>query len=266
MNFKTASTLLMAGLTVASLISGCGKTSPAAASSTRLPGRAPLQGAYPAPGAIPYGNGAPQLGAGLPGAPGGPGDAQQVLAAVRLAQQSQRGFTGTILTYEKGPKGDTETDTLSIAYKRPSTLRLEMTHASGQAQGCKVLWDGSDSLKVKPTFMPFSVGVGIGDSRVVSKNGWTIKETDVSCILGVVLDPGAQVRNLGPQTIDGKAVTLLEVHSPKSPHGVTLEQIGIDMQMNLPVVRLMYMGKTLAYKLVAKTFRLQVPTDDQLSI
>jgi hypothetical protein len=259
---KTATSLLMAGLTVTSLITGCGKTSPSAVSSTHLPSRAPLQGAYPAPGSV----GAPQLGAGLPGAAGGAGDAQQVLAAVRVAQQSQKGFTGTILTYEKGPKGDSESETLSVAYKRPSTLRLEMVKASGQAQGCKVLWDGSDNMKIKPTFLPFSMPIGVGDSRVISKNGWTIKETDVSCILGVVLDPGAQVKNLGPQTVDGKAVTLLEVHSPKSPHGVTVEQIGIDTQINLPVVRMMYKGPTMAYKLVAKTFRLQVPTDDQLSI
>jgi hypothetical protein len=272
MKKMNASALMIASLTAAAMLAGCGKTSPAASTSS-LPARAGLQNgaptsAYPGaayPGAVP--GAVPGAPGAVPGAPGaaGAGNATAILAAVRQAQSTQTGFTATIETYEKGPK-DAETETLDVAYKRPSTLAVHIVKASGDANGAKVLWTGGSDMKVKPTWMPFSVGVGITDSRVVSKNGWTIKETDVSCILGVLLDPSAQVKPLGAQTIQGQPTQLLEVHSPKSPKGVTMEQIGISPTNNLPNCRLMFKGTTLAYRLVVKTFKLGVPSSDKLSI
>jgi hypothetical protein len=268
MKKTNASVLMVAGLTAAALLAGCGKSSPAASTSS-LPARAGLQNGYTQqPGQYPGAMPGVMPGAGMPGAPGaaGAGNAQQILALVRQAQATQTGFTASIETYEKGPKGDSETETLDVAYKRPSTLKVEIVQATGDAKGAKVLWTGGSDMKVKPSWMPFSVGVSISDSRVVSKNGWTIKETDVSTILGVLLDPSAQVKVIGPQVVQGKQTTLLEVHSPKSPHGVTMEQIGIDPSNNLPNCRMMYKGQTMAYRLVTKTFRLGVPSSDKLSI
>lgn len=271
MKKTNASVLMIASLTAATLLAGCGKTSPAASTSS-LPARSGLTqqpAQYPGmvPGQTLMPGQMPGMPGQMPGAAGAAGgNAAQILALVRQAQAAQTGFTAQIETYEKGPKGDSETETLDVAYKRPSTLRVDITNATGEAKGAKVLWTGGSDMKVKPSWMPFSVGVGITDSRVVSKNGWTIKETDVSCILGVLLDPSAQVKLIGPQVVSGKQTTLLEVHSPKSPKGVTMEQIGIDSSNNLPNVRLMYKNQTLVYRLVTKTFKLGVPSSDKLSI
>ncbi|MDB5098240.1 MAG: hypothetical protein JWM80_2661 [Cyanobacteria bacterium RYN_339] len=263
MKKMNASALMLASLTAVAVLAGCGKTSPAASTSS-LPARSGLQNG---PTQQPLGTAPGALPGAVPGAaPGAAGaNPATILAAVRQAQATQTGFTATIETYEKGPK-DAETETLDVAYKRPSTLMVHIVKASGDASGAKVLWTGGSDMKVKPTWMPFSVGVSITDSRVVSKNGWTIKETDVSTILGVLLDPSAQVKALGAQSIQGQPTQLLEVHSPKSPKGVTMEQIGIDPKNNLPNCRLMYKGTVLSYRLVVKSFKLGVPASDALSI
>src|SRR4051794_14576080 len=103
MKKMNASVLMIAGLTAAAMLAGCGKTSPAASTSS-LPTRSGLQNgaptsAYPgppspgaAPGAVP---------AAPPGAaPGAAGAATPppILAAVRQAQATQTGFTATIET------------------------------------------------------------------------------------------------------------------------------------------------------------------------
>ena len=241
--------LFSCALALATLLAGCGKTPTAV-----LTHRAPLNNNGPLP-AMPAAPTANPVG----------GDATQILAAVRTAQQAQTGFTATVETFEQGPK-DSETETLDVAWKRPNTLRIHILKATGSAQDAKVLWDGSESMKVKPNWLPFSVGVGIHDDRVASKNGWTIKQTDVSCILGVLLDAATKATVVGPAVIAGKSVTVLNVISPKSPAGVTNEQIGIDPTLNLPISRAMYKGQKLAYRLVAKNFKLGTPSAEALKI
>ena len=190
----------------------------------------------------------------------------RIMAAVQQASLAQQGFSATINTWERAPDGSKSTGTVSAWWKRPSTLKIDITKGDATSQGVTALWDGSDQMKVKPSYMPFAVSLPITDSRLISKNGWTIKDTDVSGMLNVLLDPAAQIQELGPQVIDGKSVFLLSVQSPKSPTGVTREQIGIDTTQNLPVVRLMYKGDSLIYKLVATTFKLGTPSGDDISI
>lgn len=262
---KSAVARLVAGVAAATVMAGCGHST---ATTPKVPSRAPLQ-TYPGAG---YGMAQP--GAGLPGAPGMPGapgaagmpTVQQLLAAVQQVRATDQGFSANISTYEKGPDGSTSNQVLDVWWKKPNTLKIHIVKGDSQSNDCQVLWDGSSNMKVKPNFLPFAVNVSINDSRVVSKNGWSIKQTDVSCILNVLLDPGAQAQMLGFQNVDGKQVFLLDVHSPKSPSGVTHEQIGIDPNLNIPVVRLMYKGQTLAYKLVAKTFILKTPSSSNLSL
>jgi hypothetical protein len=257
---------LLVSLSLLTLLAGCGRTPAAAPYSNRMALRPALQSGAPNGAATGYG--APQVGAGLTGAPGAPGapNLQALMASVRQAQQAQQGFTGSIDTWEKGPDNTTSSQTLSAWWKRPSTLKITITKGDSTSQGVSASWDGSNTMKVKPGYLPFAMSMPITDSRIVSKNGWTIKDTDISGMLGVLLDPGAQVQMVGPQVVDGKAVTMVTVHSPKSPKGVTQEQMGIDPIQNVPVVRLMYKGPTIVYKLVAKTFKLSVPSSSETSL
>ena len=166
-----------------SLLAGCGKTSPAASTSS-LPARSGLTqqpaqypGMVPGQTAMPGMNGMP--GMTVPGAAGAAaGNAAQILALVRQAQAAQTGFTAQIETYEKGPKGDSEQETLEVAYKRPSTLRVDITQATGEAKGAKVLWTGGSEMKVKPSWivsheLPLEKAPEAYKNFDARKDGWT---------------------------------------------------------------------------------------------
>ncbi|MFN3428342.1 MAG: hypothetical protein ACK46X_00150 [Candidatus Sericytochromatia bacterium] len=257
---KTTTALMAAALLTSTVLVGCGATPSATEPPTRQ--QVPVRGLQPAAGWSAQPDAPAQM------APAGVTDAQaqQLLAGVRKAQTANRGFTATVQTWEKGA-GKTEAGTLKIAFKKPSVMRLEIQKSTNtQAQGVKLRWEGGSEFKIKPTWMPFAVGVGITDKRVISLNGWTIKETDVTCILNVLLDPATQVKFLGPQTMEGLSLVAVEVRSPKSPKGVTHEVVGIDPQSGLPKARMLYKGQELVYKLSVKTMALKVPSESELSM
>lgn len=251
--------LLCLGLVAAVLMAGCGSTPTSTSSKLR---RSPLQGAAPlaGPGMMPAGG---QMGM-QPGAGGG--DVQGLLAAVRQAQATQQGFTATLDTYEKGPKGDEENQTLKVSYKRPSTLKIHITKGSGQSNDAKVLWTGGGDLKVKPSFLPFSVSKSISDEAIKTRNGWTIKDTCPAGILDSMLDPAAQVQIMGEQNLMGKQLVMCNVNSPRKPKGATHEIIGVDKANMLPAFREVYKGQTVMYRLAIKSMKMGVPSSSEFEI
>lgn len=257
---KKIAVLMAAGLLASTMLAGCGANP--AANSTPTRSQVPAQRLAPAPGYQP---------GQMPGAGGGGAmdqKTQQLMQIIRQAYMTNTGFKATISTYEHG-KGKTETDTLKIAYqKSPLRMRLDILSATNsQAKGVKLHWEGGSDFKIKPTWMPFAVGVGIDDNRVISLNGWTIKETDVTCIFNVLLDPSTQVKVLGDnQNFDGQMLTAVEVHSPKSPKGVDREVVGIDPTNGLPKARLMFQGQNLLYKLTVKSLQLGKPAAGETDI
>lgn len=257
---------LTAGIVAAVLLAGCG-SSPTA-SSNKFRNRSPLQGAAPMAGVGgqvgPNGQMLGPNGQPMPGAGGG--DVQGLLAAVRQAQQGQQGFSATIDTYEKGPKGDEENQTLKISYKRPSTLKIHITKGSGQSQDAKVLWTGGSDLKVKPSFLPFSVSKSISDEAIKTRNGWTIKDTCPAGILDSLLDPGAQVQILGEQNLMGKQMVMVNVNSPRKPKGATHEILGIDKANMLPAFREVYKNQAVMYRLAIKAMKMGVPGSSEFEI
>lgn len=253
---KLARALALTSFAALTLV-GCG-SSPTTAKRVTKPQQLPTNRMQTAPGALQ----APPAGTAV----GTPQELQALLAKVRAAQTANQGFSATVETYDKGP-GGTESDTIKVAYKKPSTLRLEMVKASGQAQGAKISWTGGSELKVKPTFLPFATTLDINDDKVKSKNGWTIKQTEVNAIFKVLFDPAAQITIKGQQAGDaGKTMIMLEARSTQSPKGITHEVIGIDTVSSLPGCRLIYRGQELAYRVMIKNMRLSVPSSSELEI
>lgn len=189
----------------------------------------------------------------------------QMLNSLRQAQQQIPGFTATVETFDKGPSGQ-ESTTMKVAYKKPSTLRIEMVKASGQAQGAKILWTGGSNLKIKPSFLPMTVEKSISDEMVKSKNGWTLKDTEVGAIFRVLFDPQTRIQAKGVQPIEGRPLAMFELQSPASPKGCTHEAIGIDPQTGLPGVRMMFKGQTLIYKLLLKNMVVKPPSSSELEV
>ncbi|MDB5098241.1 MAG: hypothetical protein JWM80_2662 [Cyanobacteria bacterium RYN_339] len=235
---------------------GCGSQPATAARTTSKPAANPL------------GNRNLPLAGPLAGATGGAQTSAQVLQMVRAAQASTQGFTATVETFDKGAAG-TESDTIKVAYKKPNTLHLNMVKATGQAQDAVIVWTGGDNLqiKVKVGFMPITTSLSVTDARVKSKNGWTIKQTEVNAIFKVLFDPAAQIKVAGTQPGDGgKPMTMLEVKSTQSPPGADHEVIGVDAATGLPGCRLLYKGTDLIYRVAIKNLRLGVPSATELAI
>jgi outer membrane lipoprotein-sorting protein len=249
---KTFSALLAVGFIASTLMAGCG-ANPAATNRTQaLRNRMPVQGQMPM---------------GQPGARNTAADAQvpQLLAAVNQANMRTQGFSATVETYDKGPSGSC-TQTLKVAFKKPSSLKINIVKDAGGNDGVQALWTGGAQLQVKPKFPPMTVSLGVTDQRLTSKNGWTIKDTGVAAIQAVLLNPASQIHILGDQQLEGKNMVMVEVHSPASPKGSDHEVIGIDPNTAMPGFRAIYNGQTLLYKLTIKSMVLNAPASSALQI
>jgi hypothetical protein len=186
-------------------------------------------------------------------------------AALRQTQASMKGFTASAEVFDKGPKGMV-TESIKFAFAKPSTLKITVVGSSDGNKDAQLVWPGGDTIKVKPSYLPFSISLGMTDDRMVSKNGWPLKDTDVNAILRVLLDPAAQLTPLADQVLDGKRLSIVEVHSAQSPKGATREVIGVDKQTSLPALRMIYKGDTLMYRLTIKTMTLKAPSQDELKV
>jgi hypothetical protein len=242
---------VLIGLLLVAGASGCG-TTPAAP----RPPRVASLGAPPA-GQVPL--------APVPASAAGPQDAQTLRALVAAAHAQVPGLDATIETYDKGPRGQ-ETNTIRIAYKKPYTMRIEMVKATGTAHGARILWTGTETLRIKPSFLPMAVEKRIDDAQTVSKNGWTIRHTGVHAIFKVLLDPAAQVRALGSQVMEGRTLEGVEVRSTESPAGATHEIIAIDPVQRLPVVRAVYRGPQLLYRATIKQMAVKSIGQSELAL
>lgn len=253
---KKLSTLLAAGVMVATALVGCGAAPTAPEKPTR---RQPAQQMQQLP----------QQGVGAQQAPlaGAAGDAQvkQLLAAVAATNQRATGFSATLDVFDKGATGS-NTQTLKVAFKKPNNLKINIVKDAGGNEGVTALWAGSSKLQVKPKFPPVTVSLDVTDKRVTSQNGWTIKDTGVAAILNVLLNPQNQIKSLGNQVVNGKNLAMLEVKSPVSPSGATHEVIGIDPAVNLPAFRAVYKGQTVMYKLSIKSISMTAPTVAEMSL
>lgn len=244
--------LLTIGM-VSALLAGCGGSPTGTSSKVK---RSSLQGSAPLVQA-------PQPGqAGMP--PGG-GDATALLMAVSQAQAAQNGFTATVDTYEKGPKG-TDTQTLKVAFKRPQTLKIHIVKGAGQSNDAKVLWTGGNDIKVKPSFLPFAVSKSISDEALKTYNGWTIKDTCPNAILDQLMDTSAQKTIIGEQALVGKQLIMVKVISGKRPKGSTHEIHGIDKATMLPAFREVYKDQAVMYRLTMKVFKSGTPSESELSL
>lgn len=247
--------LLVTGLILATAISGCGSD----ATGTRprqMKQKQPVLGAAPAgqmPGQMP--------GQVAPGA----GDARQLIAAVKQTSDTSRGFTATIEAYDSGAEGSS-TQTLKIAYKKPNTLKITIMKDSNGNTGVQALWGGGSDIKVKPKFPPMAISLSATDKRVISKNGWSIKDTGVGAILNVLFDPSAQVKLVGDQPVGGKLLTMVDVTSRQSPKGADHELIGIDKALMLPAYRCVYKGTKVLYKMTMKSMNLKPPSSSDFAI
>ena len=200
-----------------------------------------------------------------PAAGGGLQDPQAIRAVVAAAYGRAPGLDATIETYDKGPRGQ-ETNTIKLIFRKPHSVKVEMVKATGVTQGARIVWTGTETLRIKPTFLPMAVEKRIDDEQTMSKNGWTIRHTGVHALFKVLLDPAAQVRHAGSLVVDGRPTEALEVRSSESPSGISHEVIAIDPAKQLPVMRAIYRGQQLIYRATLKQVTVRAVSQGELSL
>lgn len=199
--------------------------------------------------ALPQAGLAPQL-PGQLGAATGATALVPLLNQMSQAYKAVQGFSATIETYDVGPKGSGNT-TVKVQFKRPQTLAIEVIKGA-DGVGARFLYTGGSDIKARPQFPPLTVTLPLTDSRIVSQNGWTLKQTGVGAIYEVLFDAAAQNRILGDAVVDGKPCQVIEVHSTKSPAGTSKELISIDKATFFPLQRQVFQGEKMVFNLGLK--------------
>lgn len=233
-------------------LAGCGKSPTAVKVKTSRQG---LQQTQQPTGQVP--------GFGLPGVPGAPGAADprvgQLLQGIAaLKQNGQSADTIVKVTYNKDD-GTTKHVRSHYRFQKPSKHYLEVL-ASNEPKvvGTKVSWSGSNKANVRTKFIGFwlTVSLELHDDRLRDQRGNFLDETAIDRSLATIIDPGAQVSLKGEGELNGKRIAILDVVSPLKLKSVTRDVFGIDVQTFQPLMREMYKGDKLIYKMTVESAKL----------
>lgn len=196
-------------------------------------------------------------------------DAAALRAGLAKLYEAAPGLKATVETLDVGPKGQESVTVLGVASLKPLPIFIEVQKGNGE--GTKLRWEGGDSLKAKPKFPPIAVTLKLTDERVVTGNGWTLRDTAVAALFDVALDPAAKVERLADVAVDGVACAQLRVESAKSPKGASYEVLALDLATLRPRRREVFGAKAdgrigLMYRLVMKRLELVKPSPKELEL
>jgi hypothetical protein len=236
--------LLAVSLAAASLagLVGCGANTPARPArkvASQPLNRAPLQGMQPgvagqlAPGAV------------------DPRVAQILQGVAQVRDQSQGADVVVKITYYKDD-GSIKHVRSRYKFQKPQRNFIEVLASNeDKVVGTKVSWKGDGKASVRTKFIGFwvTVSLDLHDDRLRDQRGNFLDETSISRALETLLDPGARVTFKGEGNLAGRPMVVLDVVSPLSLKNVTREVYGIDPTINQPIMREMYKGDKLIWKM-----------------
>lgn len=234
--------LALAGLT------GCGKESPARPArkvSGQTFDRNPMQGL-------------PSTGQAQPGAPGqADPKVAQLLAATQQMRQASTGAEVVVkLTYYKDDGSVKHVRSRCKYSKSPQRNYVEVLGSNEEkVVGTKVSWKTDGKANVRTKFIGFwvTVTIDLHDDRLRDQRGNFLDETAIDRSLATLLDPGARVTFKGEGNLNGRPMVVLDVVSPLSLKNVTREVYGLDPTTCQPIMREMYKGEKLIWKMIAES-------------
>jgi hypothetical protein len=243
-------TSILLATSVAVALVGCGKTPTAPKMKAS---RATLQRTLPA-GQV------PALGQQLPGT-ADPRVGQLLAGVAQLQANGQTADTLVKVIYNLDD-GSVRQVRSRYKYQKPSKNFLEILSANEpKVVGTKVAWSGSGGgvkANVRTKFIGFwlTVSLDLHDERLRDKRGNFLDETSLDRSLATILDPGAQVAFKGEGELNGKRMAVIDVVSPLKLKNVTRDTFGIDLQTFQPILREMYKGEKLIYKMTIESAKL----------
>jgi hypothetical protein len=234
---------IICGFVLASLVlSACGQSAPTR--PMRAAGGAQVQ--------------APPV---LPVLPGGPMDAaprmadprvMQILSDVaRVRDGASNSLMRTTLSCFKDDGGVSRAKSI-YKFQKPNRVLLNILESTNEkVNGTRLLWTGGSQVQVKTKFVGFwvTVSLDVNDERIRDDRGYSIAQTSIPKTYETLLHPAAQVAFKGEGQVAGRPVELLNVMSPLSLKPTTREVYGIDRVSRTPVLREMYRGDKLIYRM-----------------
>lgn len=164
---------------------------------------------------------------GTPG-PVDPG-AQATVAKATMAFKSLKAYSAAMSFFQKNGS-HVASGIYDISGKQPRNLRMEIR--TGNSQGTKLLWTGGKTIKTRPggLLSPIVVDLATTDNRVMSVRGYTIDQTDLTALMGMMADKRGHA-TLGIQT---SKITFVQVTGPHLLSGCTRMAVGLDPASSLP--------------------------------
>lgn len=174
-------------------------------------------------------------------------DPRPMLQAVSQSYQALSTMTADYEVRQLGKKGS-YTATVKFQFEKPRKLSMKIeTCSDALRQGAKVVWLGSGKIRAKKMlgFVPIQKEHELSEPDALSVRGYRYDETDFHAMVQALLAPQANPRMLGPTTVAGVPMELVEIR-PTLAGGQT-ERIGVDRMTRLPVYREVREGGQIVY-------------------
>lgn len=178
-------------------------------------------------------------------------DTKALLSSVAKQYQATQAMQSKTILYD-AYNGQSVTSKSLCYFQKPNRYSILINeHTNPDIVGTKVVYTGGEEAKLKTKVFGIFVktGLALSDSRICNLRGDTFIATGIVRMMRVLLDSQAQVKYLGQGTMAGTPVVMLEVVSTQSLRGITREVFYISEKTLIPVVREMYEGKNLVYKM-----------------
>lgn len=176
---------------------------------------------------------------------------QALLADISQRYQNMQSLQSQVIVYDAYNGKNTSSKSLSY-FQKPNRFSVQVTeHTDSKAVGTKIAYTGGTEAKIKTKFFGFQVklNLGLSDSRICNLRGDTLNDTGIVRMMSILLDPQAQVKFMSQGTLAGAPIAILEVVSQRSLRGITREVYCVNLQTRLPVIREMYEGTRLTYRM-----------------
>ncbi len=228
------------------LAAGCGTESSAPTGSSDLTSLKPTAGAGTTPGQQYQAPGTP--------AAGSEAAAQALVKDVGAAFQTLQGYSGSIeCTDSKNGTGKNIISKANVKFMKPENIKVELTFNSDDPKkaGTKAVWKGGDTMKVKPSgLLGFAkVDLSIGDTRLLTENGWKINQFSLKANIDTLTSPSAKVKYLGRNQLGSYTLAMADVSGPLKMSKADHIKMGIDITTKLPVYAEYLQGTKLLYSM-----------------
>jgi hypothetical protein len=171
--------------------------------------------------------------------------AAAVVAAVARGKVTTRTFTAKASSEVVSADGKDRNWNISLMkFKAPSLEEATVVDARDEKTiKTKVVYGGGSEVELKTYFFGFlaiKVNLAVDDSRLIDCYHRTLRDSQSSQLMDMILHPQAQATYLGVGQVKGEAVDLIDVKSPGSWPGVAHEVIGISKRLSVPLSRSTY--------------------------